>query len=499
MKNLLETVIRTALFEARTVGIVKSVTQNELRAAQGNKTVWLYAVLTKRTSVPAEVVNIVYGATIANTSTDEGNRVAVGPGSKFSNGEFIYVVGNPAEIGDNDRRQLIPVSIVNRNNIEVTNAKMMVGKSPMLVQAEYDVLKAKNPTLPDTSGNNVQTTGQQIATVVATAAEKLGIAGKPNETPAAATTQKKPWEGQPSPQQAGYPYKWYNGQNSFNKGPETLWTGWQMVYTMSPTDEWVYWRLLDDPDKQWNAFKKSEFESTLWNKGWETAIDQSTSYRELGKKAAQIVEAKFGYGESDEGKYKTSAVPGSGKTNNDFSINQNQTQNQTQNQDQTADDVKDEIPTWPKVRLKTGTTTAYNWYKNDNKMVKAGELTIPKPSKVGANNVTVTDKKTVNNVKYYYTKIQGTGVWIKANNTEFKFESNKKTELKKGDTLKWTSEAVSGGVPTYRNGGSEATGNRITVKASDKITYISKNSAGTFYEIKHNGINIWVPKRYMTK
>ena len=102
MKNLLENVIRIALFESRTVGIVKSVTPGELRAAQQDGAVWMYAVLTKRTAVPAEIVNIVYGATLANSATDEGNRVAVGPGSKFSNGQFIYQIGAPAEIGDNE-------------------------------------------------------------------------------------------------------------------------------------------------------------------------------------------------------------------------------------------------------------------------------------------------------------------------------------------------------------------------------------------------------------
>lgn len=76
--------------------------------------------------------------------------------------------------------------------------------------------------------------------------------------------------------------------------------------------------------------------------------------------------------------------------------------------------------------------------------------------------------------------------------------SGKQTSLS-NNPLKWTSEAVSNGVPVYSNGGKEATGKRITVKATDKITYVSKNNAGTFYQIKHNNATIWVPVRYITK
>ena len=82
--------------------------------------------------------------------------------------------------------------------------------------------------------------------------------------------------------------------------------------------------------------------------------------------------------------------------------------------------------------------------------------------------------------------------WIKSS-VKFKLKYN---PLQKGKTLTWTNDAISNGYPTYTDGGKSATGKRINGKATDKIQYISKNSAGTFYEVSINGVKTWVPKTY---
>ena len=450
MKNLLENVIKAALFESRTVGIVKSVTQNELRDAQGKGTVWLYAVLTKRTAVPAEVLNIVYGATLANSSTDEGNRVAIGPGSKFSNGEFIYVVGMPAPIQDNDRRQLIPVSIVKRGKNQITNAKM-IGKSPMLTQEEYDVERAKDQSLVDTSNNDAKTTGEQIQQVIDKGLNALGIDGNKKDEPT------------PTPTPADDKNKTTADPNVYAEKNGVK------VYTMAPTDPYVYAKI----NGVWMYAKKADFD-----KQKDTVEYSKIFTMRLNKAGIAKVEARFGLAAAAQGGGKTQSGGGSGTQGGGTQGGGTQTESGL---------VKGKM-------YGTDFTKVGLYYFKDNQWMAAGEADVTKADSFKFIQTSSDSKYNLFQLFDQSNKAAGT-FWIKSS-VKFK---EKAAPLTPGATMRWTTEAVSGGVPTYRDGGKEATGNRITVKATDKVTYVSKNSAGTFYQIKHNGVNIWVPKRYVTR
>lgn len=444
MKNILETVIKTALFESRTVGIVKSVTQNELRAAQGKKFVWMYAVLTKRTAVPAEVLDIVYGATISNSATDEGNRVAVGPGSKFSNGEFIYVVSEPAEISDNDRRQLISVQIAPRGNAQVTNTRM-IGKSPMLTQKEYDVARGKNPTLPDNSGLEATTIIQKGVTIV------KQILGK-DEKPEAAATPATPVT---APTTDPNVYREKNGVK---------------VYTMAPTDPYVYAKIND----VWMYAKKADFDR----------LEATTEYSKifttrLNKAGIAKVEAKFGLA----------------------TANQNQ-DNQIDQGINNRDNVSSYVTSFKKGSVYITDQKQFEVfiYDSQNKKFITKEIVTDVSTKTDSFRYFGTssdgkyyDMEVFNNGKPVVKNGKPVGrIWIKTS-VKFKLKYN---VAQKGDVLTWTADAISDGYPTYTDGGKQPTGNRPKGKATDKIKYISKNSAGTFYEVSINDVKYWVPKRY---
>ena len=174
-------------------------------------------------------------------------------------------------------------------------------------------------------------------------------------------------------------------------------------------------------------------------------------------------------------------------------------------------------------------------------MVKSFNMKVPEPKKSGANNVKVTDKKTVNNVKYYYTKIQDKGVWIKASDTEFKLSSsqnqnsnqnqnnnnnsnknnnnnnnsnknnNNNNNNKQNVTkLKWSDLALKNGVDKFKQdskGRYDKTGTLAPkeISSSDEIKLIQKSSDGFYYKISYklknsqNSVTTWVKKSHTTK
>ena len=97
MKNLLENVIRTFLFEARGVAKIKSLSRKDLSDAMSGGAKWAYGVLLKNViNDPKDklsVFNAVYAVTLANSAADEDNLIAVGPNSKFATtGNYTYVI-----------------------------------------------------------------------------------------------------------------------------------------------------------------------------------------------------------------------------------------------------------------------------------------------------------------------------------------------------------------------------------------------------------------------
>jgi hypothetical protein len=97
MKNLLENVIRTFLFEGRAVAIIKSLSSKEIAAAKAGGAAWAYGVLLKGDITGQErILSQVTGVTIANTEVDntEKNQIAIGSTSKFAKGDYTYVVKN---------------------------------------------------------------------------------------------------------------------------------------------------------------------------------------------------------------------------------------------------------------------------------------------------------------------------------------------------------------------------------------------------------------------
>jgi len=121
MKNLLENVIRTFLFEDRIVSKIKSLSQRDLQTAFAAGAAWAYGVLIKgNITSTAAMLNAVHGVTSATSAVDddENHLVAIGPNSRFAESEkFIYVVDDmikdiPIDFKDKDKRRLITVWIV---------------------------------------------------------------------------------------------------------------------------------------------------------------------------------------------------------------------------------------------------------------------------------------------------------------------------------------------------------------------------------------------------
>ena len=98
MKNLLENIIKTVLFEDRVVGKVSSLPMKEFDAAIAAGAVFAFEVSSKGVTKPSEVLNNVVGSISSNPT--------VGASSKYSNGKYFYIVSDPIQ---NDKRQKIVV------------------------------------------------------------------------------------------------------------------------------------------------------------------------------------------------------------------------------------------------------------------------------------------------------------------------------------------------------------------------------------------------------
>lgn len=98
MKNLLENIIKTVLFEDRVVGKVSSLPMKEFDAAIAAGAVFAFEVSSKGVTKPSEVLNNVVGSISSNPT--------VGASSNYSNGKYFYIVSDPIQ---NDKRQKIVV------------------------------------------------------------------------------------------------------------------------------------------------------------------------------------------------------------------------------------------------------------------------------------------------------------------------------------------------------------------------------------------------------
>jgi len=105
MKNLLENIIKTVLFEDRVVGKVSSLPMKEFDAAIAAGAVFAFEVSSKGVTKPGEVLNNVVGSISSNPT--------VGASSKYANGKYFYIVSDPIQ---NDKRQKIVVWVYLNNS-----------------------------------------------------------------------------------------------------------------------------------------------------------------------------------------------------------------------------------------------------------------------------------------------------------------------------------------------------------------------------------------------
>jgi hypothetical protein len=393
--DILETIIRGVLIEAPvTKAKLRSFSSAELLTAKRATpvgAVFGYYAIVKGVKDEKTLLNAVAGATLG--SQDSETRVGVGASGPYANGKFVYVVNTD----DVQRKNVAAVWIIPNDpaaGVKPTTT-LKIGQSPMISKVEYvklsDAAKAANPNAQVADVSQMPENETKLQQIIDKGKDVLNIDGsKPADADAGIAAEKKPWEGQPSPQQAGYPYKWWNGQNMVQPNMQVR---WDMVYTMSPTDEWVYWRYSE---ASWDTMKKSEFETTYWNKGWQDAT-RAPSYKQLNKKAAGIVEAKFGYGESSDGKYTKSA--GDGLSN----VNQNQNQNQNQGGNSgTKRKVGDRLQFVDVVGSKL---PVYQYDSKTKKFVETAKYTIDAKSKMTYQGIAKSGE-------YFYVDLDGKKVWV---------------------------------------------------------------------------------------
>jgi hypothetical protein len=427
--NILETIIRGVLLEDTTKAKLRSMDAADFQTAKRAGAVFAYYAVVKGVKDETSLLNAVAGATMGSQGTD--TRVGVGATGPYANGNFVYVVNTD----DVQRKNVVSVWIMpalpsvnsfggadkskdqTEPDTKVARVGLKIGQSNMITKSAYlkraEIVKKSNPSaeVADVTQMQDNTTGMQKA---AAAVEKVADKVTGNTDDAAAgtstTAEKKPWDGQPSPKQAGYPYKWWNGHNMVQPNMQGL---WDMVYTMGPTDEWVYWRETEDT---WSAIKKSEFESTYWTRGWQDAT-RAPSYKDLNKKAINAVEAKFGYGESSFRKYPNSAPSLEVTLSQDQNQNQQQNQNQDQQQNQNQGGLKKgDTLSW---NVKTDGKVYIPVYYYDNKTKKFIQFSKASGKhtwQVGATKPKFQSAST--NKKYYFVDINGSKFWIEAKNVK---------------------------------------------------------------------------------
>lgn len=410
MKDLLENIIKTALFEAPTVRAkLKSLSSEDMTIARNKGAAFGYYVVVKgvksvdRKTVDdagqvnttqnlygseKAVLNAVAGATMGSQETDKG--VGVGGSSTFANGDYVYV----AKINDIERKNVVQVWIMpniykivaddekkkstaadksggvqTTSKVPVQKFTTLIGLSPMVTEKAYNEYVNKvNEIIPDSDLQILQIPDETDGSKKA--ADVVNTQTTTNQTPAVKTD---------TPKEITYPT------------PANFLPNGRLVYTTGPKDPYVY---VYDTEK-WLYTDKKSFEMRL--------NDPRATLNPW-----QIVKG---------GTDKLNALR-SGKDINqqqDQSNQNNQTQDQG-NQTQDQGNKKQEKKVGSTVTLKTGTVPLYYW--KDNKMVSAGTVPISAPSKKGANDVKIAGIKTYNNNKYYYVQIGGKGYWVGATRFE---------------------------------------------------------------------------------
>jgi hypothetical protein len=358
MKNLLENIIKSVLFEQRTVGKIRSLSASDLQAARKTGAIWAYAVLVKGTNNPEDILNLVEAATLASTGEDTESRVAIGKNGKFADGNYYYVVSMPTD----KNRQLVLVRIVDKLiepkspvpidfSIDLT-AIHRIGRSRMVTETSYnDLVSAYN-----NSGTTNYTPIEPM--VIKTPVEKIKdlINPEPEVSTTTSTTNtdsKTDDDSENEIKTIVYPYNW------------TAKNGTYTVYTMSATDPYVYVKAAN----KWYYLLKTDFESNYTD-----SAKIETLVKPLNAAGIKKVEATF----------KKSNV-----------IN-------------TGTDTKPELPSNKKLvfNRKKGTVVPTFYYSSKTKKYTAG----PKWSVEGNEKLKYLTKSS--DGKMWYVDLAGTKTWI---------------------------------------------------------------------------------------
>jgi hypothetical protein len=448
--DILETIIRGVLLEAPvTKAKLRSFSSAELLAAKRATpvgAVFGYYAIVKGVANDTALLNAVAGATMG--SQDSDTRVGVGAAGPYANGKFLYVVNTD----DVQRKNVAAVWIIPNDpatGVKPTTA-LKIGQSPMISKAEYvklsDAAKAADP--------NAQVADVSQMPENETRLQQLFDKGKDIFT--------KDKEGEDDQKEKDQTVK---------DDSKPLATGYPRdvegvkVYTMADTDDYVYAKI----NGRWKFIEKTAFEANP---------KLAVITKKLNAAGIKNVETKFGLSSGNN-------------NNNNNNGGDNPTPDPVIQQDKIRTIQKGNYLEWNR---KAGTDVIiYNW--NGSKFVQV------KDNKGNPQAWEIDDEKAMfikeaSNKKYFEVKLGGEYYFI--DKRYFK-EVNIQAPLKSGDTLKWTNKALTDGVPTYNQGGASPTGQRKTVKATDKIVFVSKNNKGTFYEVKWNGTNIWIPKSYLTQ
>lgn len=256
MKNLLENVIRTALFEAPTTKAkLRSMDAADFQVAKRAGAVFAYYAIVKGVKDETALLNAVAGATLG--SQDSDTRVGVGASGPYSNGKFIYVVNTD----DIDRKNVAAVWImpalpkpVNKDSgipksdiqtepeVIVPFSGLRIGRSEMISNKSY--MKRAELALKNDGSIKVVDVSQMPAnkTGLEKAIDKLPSRDK--EEPAAVTTTATTATStaNTATQSITYPHN-VDGSK---------------VYTMSDTDPYVYTKI----GNTWKYTDKKAFEAT---------------------------------------------------------------------------------------------------------------------------------------------------------------------------------------------------------------------------------------------
>jgi hypothetical protein len=359
MKNLLENIIKSVLFEQRTVGKIRSLSASDLQAARKTGAIWAYAVLVKGTDNTEDILNLVEAATLASTGEDTESRVAIGKNGKFADGNYLYVVGMPAD----KNRQIVLVRIFDRlqepktdvkSDIEIsTYANHRIGRSSMITETVYNKMVAAY----NNSGTTNYTPIEPM--VIKTPVEKIKDLINPEPEASTTTTtstadisSKTVDDSENEIKTIVYPYNW------------TATNGTYTVYTMSATDPYVYVKA-----NKWYYLLKTDFESNYTDP---SKID--TLVKLLNTAGIKKVEATF----------------------------------KKSNANNTDTETKPELPSNKKLvfNRKKGTVVPTFYYNSKTKKYTAG----PKWSVEGNEKLKYITKSS--DGKMWYVDLAGTKTWI---------------------------------------------------------------------------------------